>query len=318
MQTERINLRATADSTVVKNIKLKRDLLADNSCEHKQIKTALLCGDGIMWGAFGIGVLAGMEKSDLTDTFDCAIGVSAGAANLAYFLACQSELGASIYFEDLPENKFIDFKRFKKMADIDLLEEVFRGERGSKRLDVDRVKSSRTKLFVSVTNTITGEGELIDIQDPNIDVVTALKASSAMPVAYNRTVTINGQEYSDGASGLPLPINYAINELGCNNILIILHRPYGFVINRRTEIIENILSRVYMGHTNPLLRAAFLSRHKKYAKILRNLWDYSNQTGVNIGVISLEDSSISRFSMDKEKLKNLATYGTQQALRVFS
>lgn len=311
-------IKVSPESKVVKNIKLKRDLLRGGNSEHEAIRTCLICDSGIMLGVFGGGIVTGLEESDLTETFDCAIGPSAAGPNIAYFLAGQSRLGTSIYYEDLPDNKFIDFKRVWKIADLDLLEAVFRGERGHKRLNVDLVKASRTKFLIAVTNAKTGQGEFINAQDPAVDVVTALKASCAIPIAYNRTVNISGQEYSDGASSLPLPIDYAINELDCNNILVILQRPYGYMPSKHS-VLEAIMARLYMRSASSELRRAFLTRHQRFARILNSLWNYSSEnSSVNIGVIGLDRYPFSKYSMNKQKLKSLADLGTQKTLEIFT
>ncbi len=311
-------VKATPKSEVVKNIKLKRDLLNTGNPEHECIRTAVICDSGIMLGVFGGGVVTGLEECGMIDVFDYAIGVSAGAANLAYFLAGQSRLGTSIYYEDLPDNKFIDLKRFRKFADLDLLEKIFRGEKGSKRLKTDLVKNSRTKLLIAVTNAQTGQGELIDTKDPNVDVVTAIKASAAIPIAYNRTIAINGQEYSDGASSLPLPVDYAKKELGCNNILVIMHKPYSYRTSLTSEVLETVMASLYMRNCASELRKSFLRRHQTLTKILNNLWNYHSIDSVNIGVIGFDKFPFSKFSMNKQKSKALATVGEQKTIEIFT
>lgn len=108
---ERINLRATPDSEVVKNFKRKKDLLGRGDLRHETIKTAIIADGGVMLGAFGGGVVTGLQETGFCEVADYAVGVSAGADDLAYFIAGQSRIGTSIYYEDLIEGRFIDLLR---------------------------------------------------------------------------------------------------------------------------------------------------------------------------------------------------------------
>lgn len=308
-----IKLQATSDSRLVKNIKRKRDLVLAGDPSHERISATILCDSGVMWGAFGGGVVTGLEECGLTNVFDYAVGVSAGAPNLAYFLARQTRLGTAIYYEDLVDNQFINFTRIKKVVDLDLLEEVFRGERGHKKLDVDAVKSSRTKLLIAVTNSQNGQREFIDTQDPKVDVVSAIKASCAIPIVYNRSVEINGVEYSDGNSAAPLPIDYAIDNLKSDNILVILQKPFNYQSGVITKLIEFILARKFI--RNPEVRQAFVSRHSNSFKILEDLDHLDNS--INVGFIAMESADVSKYSMNSQKLRNLAMLGEQKAMEIF-
>lgn len=310
-----LSIAATPESLVVQNIKNKRDLLLKNSTEHEKIKTALICDSGLMLGVFGGGVVTGLEECGLTETFDYAIGVSAGAPNSAYFLSGQTRLGTSIYYEDLVDNKFIDFKRLRKIADLDLLEKVFRGEKGNKRLEVEAVKSSRSKLLIAVTNAKTGTNEFIDCQDSSVDIVSAIKASCAIPIIYNQTININGVEYSDGNASEVIPIFYAANELGCNNILVILQRPFDYHPNGFYKIGESLMANITM-RNSPNLRKGFLSRHDRFTRVMDELSDLNSE--VNIGFIGIGKTKVSKYSMNRTELEGLANLGREKALEVFS
>ena len=74
-------------------------------------KVVLYLGGGSMAGVFGAGVVTRLQEENFYKHIKVAYGASAGAFNLAYFLAKQSELGSKIYWEDLtydfisPENR---------------------------------------------------------------------------------------------------------------------------------------------------------------------------------------------------------------------
>ena len=70
----------------------------------KNKKVVLYFGGGAMSGVFGAGVITALEKENIYDKVKAVYGASAGAFNAAYFLTKQTELGSSIYYEDLTKN----------------------------------------------------------------------------------------------------------------------------------------------------------------------------------------------------------------------
>lgn len=325
MQKERYPIVATSESQVVQNIKLKRDLLQKGDPEHKKFQTAIICGSGIMLGVFGGGVVTGLEKLGMVnkddkgkDVFDYAIGVSAGSPNLAYFLSGQSEVGTSIYYEELTGTDFINYFRLSKIVDLDYLESVFR-ER-PKQLDTTAIYDSRTRLLITATDATTGIGKFFDIKaDALVDIISAVKASLAMPISYNKTVSINGREYCDAGASLPLPIDYAINKLGCTDILVVLHKPYGSKRSKKSQFIEAALAIFYLRKCTPEFRKAFLSRGERYNRVINKLWNngYSG-LGARVSVVCFDKQPVGALCQDGKKLKALARQGEKQILEVFS
>src|SRR3989344_3285176 len=64
-------------------------------------KVVLYLGGGAMSGVFGAGVVTGLEQQNFYSKIKAVYAVSAGGFNAAYFLAHQSKLGSSIYFQDI-------------------------------------------------------------------------------------------------------------------------------------------------------------------------------------------------------------------------
>lgn len=242
----------------------KRELLRGDDPAHEKIKTALFIDGGGMRGVYGGGVVVALEKLGLTDAFDYVIGVSAGAANCAYFLSGQAELGNTLYYEDLAGKRFINLARWNKILDIDYLDEAFRR---IKPLDYEKIRRSRSQFFAGVTVAETGTCEFLDLQDPSIDIITAIRASTALPIVYNKNVAIDGVEYSDGTTACGIPVEFIVNELGCDTVL--------FVINRRLvdkpgklAWYERLLLGIRSRHYSSDFRAAYLNRRTSYNRSL--------------------------------------------------
>ena len=66
-------------------------------------KAVLYFGGGNMSGVFGAGIGTRLQEADTYNKIEAVYGGSAGAFNSSYFLSRQSELGSSIYWENLTE-----------------------------------------------------------------------------------------------------------------------------------------------------------------------------------------------------------------------
>ena len=302
---------ASKESAVVRNILRKRELLASGDKDHQDIKTALIIGGGGVRGAFGAGVGLGLEQAGLRDAFDVAIGVSAGAADIAYLLSGQIELGSTLWYDDCASRRFINLALLTRILDMDYAADQLM--RVVKPLDQDAITACRSEFYVGVTNAQTGEGELIDAKD-GVDVVTAIHASTALPVVYNRTVNINGTEYGDGSIGAGIPIEAAIQK-GCTDVLVVLNDVVDERVNSAT-LFEKILVSIYMRKFTPELRAATLARHGQLYRAFEGI--ENSGCNINIGIIAPSRMPISRISIDSQAIYDLTMDGKDIALELFS
>ena len=165
-----------------------------------------------------MAVLEAMADAGLTDAFDHVFGSSAGAINGAYFLAGQASEGVAAYTDDLNKRGFVNFWRLRRIVDIDfLVSEVLKGR---KALDLQRVKGSSSVLHVILTDYLTGEPRVVTNRD-NGDFLEVLRATSALPILYNRVVDVDGRGAVDGGVLDAVPLFRAI-ELGCKDIVVVL------------------------------------------------------------------------------------------------
>ncbi len=221
-------------------------------------KTAFILHGGGMRGVFSAGSIIALEELGFTEGFDAVYGTSAGAINGAYFLARQSAFGTSIYYQDIANRRFICLRRWKKIVDMDFLFDEIIGSK--KRLDVERIRRNPTPLYIVATDVETARETVFCSQDETIDLLTALKASSAMPILYHRPVDLNGRRYLDGGIVDPIPLERAIAE-GCTDLLVVFTVPK----THRAEPPgwgERCLARWALGSLNPALEAAFCRRYE--------------------------------------------------------
>lgn len=297
------------NNPIIHRLLLKRKLLKEGSPDHIKIKTALILGGGGMRAAFSAGVLMGFEKLGLSDVFDIVVGISVGSPMCAYFLSRQKKFGHSVFFEELSSNKFINLHRLSKIMDIDYLGSVLRNV---KPLDQEHVRSSRSDFYVTVTDARTGKGEVLNMKDEKIDIIDAVCASSALPVIYNRTITINGKQYCDGAIGNGIPIDFVMKK-GCTDILLVLNNSAAEK-NNSAPLFERMFALFYMRKFAPVLRTATLARNKLYNQSLRKI---SRLKNVNVGILTPEEMPLKRMSRDNIKMREVAKKAEKRIEKIF-
>ena len=206
-------------------------------------KIAIVGSGGGMRCAYSAGViLALVEKCGLTNP-DIVVGGSGSTGTFAYFVAKQYDSIKNIWENLIPSKKFISLWRWDKLIDIDyLIDDIFKKK---DILNTHKIKVSKIKLFISVINNSTGNLEYFNNKD-DVDIYEVLRASNAMPIAYNRPVKINGNKYTDGAANVSLNVN--IKK----------------AIQEGAEIIIAIDSATYNFLTNLLLRFNFLFKKKSF------------------------------------------------------
>jgi len=309
-------LKLRKDSPLVKNLKRKKRLIGQGNQAHKKIRTALIIGGGGMLGVYGGGVVIALERLGMSNVFDFLIGTSAGAADCAYFLAKQADFGLPVYTRYLASKKFINYFRFPQIVNIEYLDKVFKEKRP---LDVEKIKKSRSKLLVTVTNVKTGKGEIIDASQSSVDIVQLIKASCAMPVFYNKKIKVNGSEYCDGAISLNLPLNYAINKLKATDILIISNYPLIFPRKSFSIPLEKAAAHLFLKNFSREFREAFLQRHLEQNKTLSLIRKHlETNSKVNIGVIYPRKLRIHALSRHRRRLLKTAQEAIEETRKIFS
>jgi predicted patatin/cPLA2 family phospholipase len=189
-------------------------------------KLGLVVEGGGMRGIYSGSCLVALEQLGFTAVFDKVFGESAGAINASYFLAGQGAFGIRIYLEDLTSLKFANPLRIGTMLDVGYAIDVV--VKSMKPLNVERVLSSPSDLYVALTDAVTGESRLVDVKQENVPLLELLKATGAIVPLYNRAVYIGNHPYVDGGISNPIPVRSAV-AAGCTHILVLLTRPVEFL-----------------------------------------------------------------------------------------
>jgi predicted patatin/cPLA2 family phospholipase len=279
-------------------------------------KLGLVIEGGAMRGVFSAGADIALESLRLTNVFDEVYACSAGAINAAYFLSGQAAYGATIYYEDINNIQFINPLRFNKVLDLDFLFDEIICAR--KRLNVDRVLASPSRLFIAITDARTGEGFLVDGQKSAFALLSILRASATHPLLSERTARLGDRDCFDGGFANPVPIQDAIDN-GCTDLLVFLTRSAQFV-DTQPGFLMRELFRWKCARGNSQLVSAGRRMHIQ-ENLARDLAVGRREPppGINIATISPSKFglAVSRTTKNRKALKAAAAEGARNVLQAF-
>jgi predicted patatin/cPLA2 family phospholipase len=173
--------------------------------------------------AFSAGVVHGLLSSGVAPKV--IVGSSSGSMNAAFAAAGQSEVACDIWRDVIPGKRFISWQRQftpwgpPGLGIDDLLDNVIRAQQ---LLDVERAVSGPTHLYVTLTDVETSE---VHIARPGThDFWDWMRASLALPVGYNRVVSVHGRGYIDGGVACPAAFDDPLPEAYPEPTVVVMTR----------------------------------------------------------------------------------------------
>jgi predicted patatin/cPLA2 family phospholipase len=309
-------LRGVRPEAVLERIRerARRRLAGEAVADGRQL--ALVIEGGGMRGIYSAGSLLGLEFLDLHDVFDHVYGTSAGAINAAYYLAHQGSFGITIYYQDINGCKFINPLRLTKIADIDYVyDEVIPRK---KPLDVERILASRSRFFIALTDVDTGKSFLVQAQEASTPLVRILKASAALPLAYNRPVEVEGRRCFDGGVAGVFALREAIAH-GCTDILVLLTRPEPYASASPKRLDRWLFSR-FSSRGRPDLWRTYLETYR-INNACRDLAFGRAEAPPDVSIATLcpddDEVSVSRYTTNARVLKAGAKRMAQKMMAAF-
>lgn len=250
-------------------------------------KIGLVVEGGAMRGIFATGVLDRLLEENM-NPFDLAVGVSAGATNLAAYLAKMHGRNKKVYTSYSLNKEFINLGKFllgKHLLDLDWMwHETIRDI----RLDLDTIVTSPTDFKIGLTHATTGASLFMTPNTHNLEQM--IKASSAVPILYRHPVILDGVPYYDGGLACPIPVKEAI-DFGCDEIIIIRSRKEAYTMPQTSTWKYKPFLGAY-----PEILEVIKNRHQIYNETLA----FMNQEG-STGLYQVyppEDFETSRFTKD--------------------
>ncbi|MGZ4961249.1 MAG: patatin-like phospholipase family protein [Limisphaerales bacterium] len=229
-----------------------------------EIVTGLVVQGGGMRGIYSMAALATLEECGFGGCFDHVFGSSAGAINGAYLLANQARLACTVYLDEISKH-FLNFCRPGKIVDVDFLIDDVLARR--KPLDVGAVMKSRSILHILLTDFLTGKVDVVTNQDPTLNLIEALRATSALPFLYNKSVTVNSRQYIDGGIRGAIPLDYAIKS-GCTDIVVVLTRELSFRRNRPSYL-KRLIGQIWLRKFPKVTRDLVLSEDTEFNRTMK-------------------------------------------------
>jgi predicted patatin/cPLA2 family phospholipase len=217
---------------------------------------ALVAEGGAMRGVFAAGVLDAFLESGF-NPFDLFLGVSAGAGNLAAYLAEMPGRNYTIFTDYSRRREFVRFARFLRGGHLMDLDWLWRITIAEMRLDLRRIYARGKPLIVVLTDVATGRP--VYRQTCAADLEAVLKASSALPIVYRGFPGVDGRPMADGGLSDGLPVQAAL-ERGARGLMVIRSRPQGY--RKRAGLLQAAL--VWRLRPWPRLCAALQTRVERY------------------------------------------------------
>lgn len=188
------------------------------------MKTGVVDVGGGLRGVYAAGVFDYCMEKGIR--FDLCIGVSAGSANIASYIAGQKGRNYLFYTEYPFRKQYMSLRKFllkKSYLDLDYIYGTLSNADGENPLEYHSFMKNPTEFIAVATNAETGRAEYFSKMDMCQDDYSVLKASSAIPFVCH-PYEVHGNLYYDGALGDTVPIEKAF-ACGCDRVVLILTKP---------------------------------------------------------------------------------------------
>jgi len=195
------------------------------------MKTGIIDVGGGLRGIYAAGIFDWLM--DRAIRFDLGIGISAGSANIAAYIAGQRGRNYRFYTEYAFRKEYMSPGNFfsdRSYIDLDYVYGTLSAEGGEDPFDYDSFMAGDTEMLVVACEAETGRIHYFDKSDFGRNNLDVLKASSAIPLVC-RPYVVGGVAYFDGALGDTIPVDKAL-EMGCDKVVLILTKPRDTVRKR--------------------------------------------------------------------------------------
>ena len=268
-------------------------------------KTGLVVEGGGMKCAYNAGILDRFLDENIH--FDYCIGVSAGSANVASYLAGQRDRNLRFYTQHttLPEYMGVrNFLRTGQFFGLQFIYGTLTNTGGADPIDYPAIMANPSEYELVATDAGTGEATYFNKYDLKQDDDTAIMASCALP-ALCRPVSYNGHLYYDGGVADSIPVERAFAQ-GCDRVVVILSNPRSYVKQKEgLRFAYAPLLRKY-----PKLLAAVDNRHLMYRKNIADVNSHEKDGSAFVFAPTI-DHDLSAFCKDAKTEQELYDLGVQ-------
>ncbi len=269
------------------------------------MKYGLIVEGGGMKCAYGAAILDRFLDEKIS--FDYCIGISAGSANLASFLAGQRDRNRRYYVEHSDDPRYLSLRNYFKTGSLfglDYIYSYMTNSDGPDPLDFPALQRDNTEYEIVTTDGATGKPVYLNKSHMVQDDYWAVKASCALPAAC-KPVKHDGFTFFDGGVSDSLPIERAL-EKGCDKVVVVMSKPKGYVKKPQGgRWFYKIACRKY-----PAIVNALDNRHIMYSRELNRLYELEKEGKVFLYMMS-RDIDISVYTKDKAIIQSVYDLGLE-------
>ena len=247
--------------------------------------------------AYSAGVVHALAEAGVRAK--AVLGCSSGSINAAFYASGQTATLLELWGNYVPGKHFISWRRQLTpfggpgLAVDDMLDRVM--TQGSL---FDPVAATRGEpaLYVAATDVRTGAGVLAKPDASNV--IEWLRASLALPVGYNRVVTIEGRGFIDGGVAMPVPFDEPL-ESPCEGPNVVGLTRKMTTLKAAPKLWERALIWAIVPRA---ARAATLRQHELHNAVMQRLRVAVERREVML-VNPPEEMPLSRFTRDAATIR---------------
>jgi predicted patatin/cPLA2 family phospholipase len=183
-------------------------------------KLAIILGGGGMSSSYSVGFLKAIKNTYKIQP-DILIGASGSAGTASYFLTSDfAKAVRRIWLKEILSPKFISGKGLYKKVNIDYLIDIIFKEKVP--LKTKEIMLHQTKLYIPAINSDTGTIHYFSNKEINTNWMEVLRATKAIPIFYNKEVSIGNKKYHDSHKSTHPEnhINFAKKQ-GATHIIVV-------------------------------------------------------------------------------------------------
>ncbi len=244
--------------------------------------------------------------------FEYCIGVSAGSANIASYVAGQKGRNYEFYTEYPTHKEYMSFQNIIKKGsylDLDYVYGELSNSGGLNPLNYERMCEYQGHFIVVATDAYTGKAKYFNINDMKKDDYSILKASSCLPVICP-PIKLGDGTYYDGGLSDPVPFEKAFTD-GCEKVVIILTKP----IDPLDKNVRDLVGAVVLDKKFPNFARAMREHNDLYNKEVELAQKLQDEGKVLI-ICPDDVLGVGTLTKDKEKLNALYEKGYQDGGKI--
>ena len=276
----------------------------------QDLKTGFVdCGGGTR-GIFGAGVFDRLMDEGIRP--DYFVGVSAGAANGASFVAGQRGRNLVYYDEYAFRKEYMGWENFRKTGsyiNMDYIYSTLSDEGGEYPLDYRALAADPAGLEVVATNAITGKPVYFMKSDLRQDDYDVIKASCSVP-GLNKPYYVGLIPCYDGGLSDPIPYK-RVFRAGMDRVVVIITKPRDFVRkSNKDRALSKMIAAKY-----PKAAEVWAKRGETYNRQLREVMELEKE-GKALIVAPRDIGKLKTLTQDHEALEDLYHQGYEEAEKV--